>query len=350
MGDGEIIVRNRFTDLLAPDQENDFLKLWLDMYFEIEVTTKKSSQEVQARDLNLLIAFLIDATGSDYRLNWTPRESAEFKNYLQSVINEKTGKRRWSDRTINRIIAHVKTFAKWINKIAPFPLGNPMEKIKALPVGNTLEIERAITPPERRKILDAADLLLTHGGLSKDRLRFKDIKTRPVRKGYRPYRNRAIIYTLIESGMRRNAVTTISIDDIDIDLKTVKVVEKGGGQRTCNISTEGINAIRDYIINERDLDTDHWQSQALFLAAKTTKKSSGRLKAWTINYIWSEVCKSLNIKKSPHSARHAMGNYIMKKTGNLAAVQRQLGHRNPASSMQYARITNKELNNLLDER
>ncbi len=349
MDDGKIIVSNRFTDLLAPDQENDFLRLWYDMYFEIEVTTKKSSQQVQARDLNLLVAFLIDATGSDHRLNWTPRESGEFKNYLQSVIGE-TGKRRWNDRTINRIIAHVKTFAKWINKIAPFPLGNPMEKIKALPVGNSLDIERAITPPERRKILDAADYLIINGGLSKDRTRFKDVKTRPVRKGYRPYRNRAIIYTLIESGMRRNAVTTINIHDIDTDLKTIGVVEKGGGQRTCNISTEGINAIRDYIINERDQDAEHWQSPALFLASNTIKKSSGRLNAWTINHIWNSVCKSLNIKKSPHSARHAMGNFIMKKTGNLAAVQRQLGHLNAASSMQYARITNKELNNLLDER
>ena len=349
MGEGEIIVRNRFTALLAPDQENDFLRLWYDMYFEIEVTTKKSSQQVQARDLNLLVAFLIDATGSDHRLNWTPRESGEFKNYLQLVFDE-TGKRRWNDRTINRIIAHVKTFAKWINKIAPFPLGNPMEKIKALPVGNSLDIERAITPPERRKILDAADYLIINGGLSKDRSRFKDVKTRPVRKGYRPYRNRAIIYTLIESGMRRNAVTTINIDDVDTDLKTIGVIEKGGGQRTCNISTEGINAIRDYIINERDQDAEHWQSPALFLASSTIKKSTGRLNAWTINHIWNSVCKSLNIKKSPHSARHAMGNFIMKKTGNLAAVQRQLGHLNAASSMQYARITNKELNNLLDER
>ena len=54
--------------------------------------------------------------------------------------------------------------------------------------------------------------------------------------------------------------------------------------------------------------------------------------------------------KTPHSARHAMGRHIIEKTGNVAAVQRQLGHKNAAYSLQYARITDEELNAVLDER
>ncbi len=50
--------------------------------------------------------------------------------------------------------------------------------------------------------------------------------------------------------------------------------------------------------------------------------------------------------KTPHSARHVMGRHIMKKTGNAAAVQHQLGHSNVAYSLQYARITDE----VLDER
>jgi integrase len=54
--------------------------------------------------------------------------------------------------------------------------------------------------------------------------------------------------------------------------------------------------------------------------------------------------------KTPHSARHAMGRYIIEKTGTVAAVQRQLGHKNAAYSMQYSRITDDELNEVLDGR
>ena len=40
----------------------------------------------------------------------------------------------------------------------------------------------------------------------------------------------------------------------------------------------------------------------------------------------------------------------MDKTGNVAAIQRQLGHKNAAYSLQYARITSAELNEVLDGR
>ena len=36
-----------------------------------------------------------------------------------------------------------------------------------------------------------------------------------MRKGYRPFRNRAIVYTLIESGMRRAAVRNIDLAEVD---------------------------------------------------------------------------------------------------------------------------------------
>ena len=45
-----------------------------------------------------------------------------------------------------------------------------------------------------------------------------------------------------------------------------------------------------------------------------------------------------------------MGRHLIKKTGNVAAVQRQLGHQNAAYSLQYTRITKEELNEALDDR
>jgi hypothetical protein len=45
-----------------------------------------------------------------------------------------------------------------------------------------------------------------------------------------------------------------------------------------------------------------------------------------------------------------MGRHIMEKRGNVAAVQRQLGHKNAAYSLQYARITDAELQDTLDDR
>jgi hypothetical protein len=42
--------------------------------------------------------------------------------------------------------------------------------------------------------------------------------------------------------------------------------------------------------------------------------------------------------------------YLLLEVTNVAAVQRQLGHKNASYSLQYSRITDDELNEVLDRR
>jgi len=91
----------------------------------------------------------------------------------QYLKNGDKSRKPYKARTVNRILAHLKTFSKWIHKLRPFPLSDPMAKMKLLPVGTDLEVERAITARERRRILDAADFLAVDGSKSRDRNRFK---------------------------------------------------------------------------------------------------------------------------------------------------------------------------------
>ena len=66
--------------------------------------------------------------------------------------------------------------------------------------------------------------------------------------------------------------------------------------------------------------------------------------------MWNQVRDFAGVDKdkTPHSARHGMGVFIMEKTGNVAAVQRQLGQNVP---FRYSiPITNDELKRILDEK
>jgi site-specific recombinase XerD len=332
----------------------DSLAGWLEAYFAVEVTTAASSRAVQRRDLTRFLRFLQAEEGSDERALWTSRLSRAFLDALGNEIGP-DGSRRFSDRTIARIAAHLKTFAKWVHSLRPFRLGDPTEKLKAVLAGPGLEIERALTESQRRKLLDAADHLPVLGGRSRDRRRCKDVEfadERPRRKGYRPWRNRAIVYALIETGMRRAAACHLDLAAIDFEGKSVAVREKGGQSHRYKISKEGAKAIQDYLREERGGDAELFpRSPALFLPAETVVNSSGRLTPKVINTVWDEACRWANVKgKTPHAARHAMGRHIMAKTGNVAAVQRQLGHKNAAYSLQYARITDAELQQVVDER
>jgi integrase len=87
------------------------------------------------------------------------------------------------------------------------------------------------------------------------------------------------------------------------------------------------------------------------LATPNNPRAGERLSVRTVNVIWDEVCEAGGVEgRTPHSARHAMGKHIIEKTGNIAAVQRQLGHKNAVYSMQYARITKQELLDVIDDR
>jgi len=337
-------------DLVTLDKNlPDTLDAWAEFYFSFEVTTSELSQKEQKRDMNLFLSFMAKEIGNLERTNWTPRLTQSFVEYMRHKTDVK-GKRRWGDKYINRIMATIKTFAKWVHKYKPFPLDNPTIKIRSLPTGLVLDIERAITGQERNRILDAADSLLISGGISKDRKRYKT-GARPKRKNYRPYRNRAIIYTLTETGMRRKAVTNIDIHNINFDRKTISVVEKGGFTHSPKISQEGLNAIKAYIDRERLIDNERWNSPTLFLSNSPNKKGNGRLTPQVINSIWNDVCKKAGIEgRTPHSTRHGMGNYLIEKTGNIAVAQRQLGHRNPAHTMIYCQAKEEVIEKALDER
>ena len=333
---------------------SDSLVAWLEAYFAVEVTTAASSRAVQRRDLGRFLSFMQREEGSDDRALWTSRLSRAFLDALSKELDA-DGSRRFSDRTIARIAAHLKTFAKWIHTLRPFRLGNPTEKLRTVLVGPGLEIERALTESQRRKLLDAADHLPVLGGRSRDRRRTSHIEfpdERPRRKGARPWRNRAIVYTLIETGMRRAAICNLDLAEIDFEKTCVTVREKGGQTHRYKISKEGAKAIQDYLREERGGDSEIFPaSPALFLPAETVANSSGRLSPRVINTVWNEVCRWANVKgRTPHAARHAMGRHIVAKTGNVAAVQRQLGHKNAAYSLQYARITDAELQDVVDER
>ena len=113
---------------------SDSLAGWLEAYFAVEVTTAQSSRAVQRRDLGRFLAFMQAEEGSDDRSLWTSRLSRAFLDALHKELDA-DGSRRFSDRTIARIAAHLKTFAKWIHRLRPFRLGDPTEKLKTVLIG-----------------------------------------------------------------------------------------------------------------------------------------------------------------------------------------------------------------------
>jgi hypothetical protein len=62
--------------------------------------------------------------------------------------------------------------------------------------------------------IEISDILPIAGDRSRDYHHFRD-RERPMHKDYRPFRNRAIVYALMETGMSRAAVCNIDFEDVD---------------------------------------------------------------------------------------------------------------------------------------
>jgi hypothetical protein len=120
----------------------DTLGHWLEAYFRLEAATAASSRQVQRRDLTAFVRFAVREAGSEQRRAWTPRLSRAFVDALRAELTA-TGQRRYGDRTVNRMLAHLKTFASWVHRHRPFPLGHPTERLPALPTTTLLIDERA---------------------------------------------------------------------------------------------------------------------------------------------------------------------------------------------------------------
>ena len=116
--EAEFVSRKKLAVLTAPD--GDDLVGWVEAYFALAVTTADSSRKVQRRDLDTFLAFMAREVGHTQRAAWTPRLSRAFVNDLRSTLDGE-GRRRFADVTINRILAHLKTFAKWVHSHRPFP-------------------------------------------------------------------------------------------------------------------------------------------------------------------------------------------------------------------------------------
>jgi hypothetical protein len=107
--------RNDATPLRRLSERTpDGLTWWAEQYFRNAVTASPVSQQVQRRDLARFLQFMRAEERTDRRPAWTPRLSSAFQHHLQSTLTAQ-GRRAWSDRTIIRVLAHLKTFAKWVH-------------------------------------------------------------------------------------------------------------------------------------------------------------------------------------------------------------------------------------------
>jgi site-specific recombinase XerD len=200
------------------------------------------------------------------------------------------------------------------------------------------------------------DTLLEHYHHLKGR-RQKD--KRMVKAHGRPWRDRAIVYVLLSTGLRREELVNLDLNQVEPhtpeDLRKARraritrVRGKGKTERTVFLSADARLALADYFERERPQDVTA-PSMALFLSAASiaARAEDGRLSPQAINLILLQIGQWHDAEQPdptrrlsplrPHDLRHTFAFHLAQVTGADAyELERRLGHR---SQRYIARYTN----------
>lgn len=146
-----------------------------------------------------------------------------------------------------------------------------------------------------------------------------------------------VIDLALSTGLRVSEIAALKIKDVDLKrgcLLVVRVKRKKKSREALAIGKELIQHLKDYLAW-----TDR-KSGALFVGSR------GALTAQGLQVIWKKAVKRAGLPKelSIHCARHTIAVHLLKKTGNLRQVQKQLGHASPATTANmYADISFEDM-------
>jgi integrase len=251
-------------------------------------------------------------------------------------------------------------FTTWVHVHAPdlFAGGDPTKGVGELGLP-PLE-PRTLSPEQVRSLKNLCDRLERfHQVKGRRRSKAERDGKVSVQAHGRPARDRAIIYVLLATGLRREELVHLDLDQVEPHtpeaLRTVKraritrVKGKGKTDRTVFLSADARAALADFVEKERPRDVTA-TTTALFLSAESiaARIPDGRLSPQAINLILARIGKwhDADIRDParhisplrPHDLRHTFAFQLAKVTGADAyELERRLGHR---SQRYISRYTN----------
>lgn len=152
-------------------------------------------------------------------------------------------------------------------------------------------------------------------------------------------RDQAVVELLYSSGLRVAELCALDLDAFDTERELVRVLGKGGKERTVPIGRPAWAAVDAWLVERPRLITDA-SGAALFLGAR-----GGRLDPRVARRIVHEALQAVPGAPDlgPHGLRHAMATHLLEGGADLRSVQEMLGHSSLATTQIYTHVTNERL-------
>ena len=152
-------------------------------------------------------------------------------------------------------------------------------------------------------------------------------------------RNKCIFEVLLCTGCRVNELVNITLNNIDINSREIKVLGKGNKERIVYLGSYAVDSIKEYLRVRSEL-LNNKTNNYLFL-----NHLGNKLTTRGIREIIDKILlkSSTNLKLTPHTFRHSFATMLLNEGCDLKSVQELLGHVSLSTTSIYTHISKEEL-------
>jgi integrase/recombinase XerD len=167
------------------------------------------------------------------------------------------------------------------------------------------------------------------------------VVTEPIHR-----RDLALIELLYATGARISEAVGLSIGEIDLDARLVRLYGKGAKERIVPFGSTAAAALDDWFSpsGRARIVPDRWRSrddaEAVFLNTRGGRLT--RQAAWQIIKKYG-VRAGIATELSPHVLRHSCATHLLDHGADLRIVQEMLGHASISTTQIYTKVSQERL-------
>jgi integrase/recombinase XerC len=153
-------------------------------------------------------------------------------------------------------------------------------------------------------------------------------------------RDAAILEILYATGIRVSELCGLDLTDVDAERRTLRVLGKGGKQRTVPFGLPAMRALDRWQLAGRPLLANNRSGQALLIGAR-----GGRLDVRVARRVVHHALSAVAAASAtgPHGLRHAAATHLLEGGADLRSVQEILGHASLATTQIYTHVSAERL-------
>ncbi len=169
----------------------------------------------------------------------------------------------------------------------------------------------------------------------------------PKGEDFLSVRDRTLLELFYSCGLRISELVALTLEDINLDSRMVKVLGKGGKERLLPMGRQCVEALKIYLeIRADKIRNPGSGADRLFLNYRGAGISVRGVRKVVEKYI-----KQGNFPGgvSPHSIRHSFATHLLDGGADLRSIQELLGHSSLSTTQKYTHLTLDRLSETYDK-